>query len=116
MLPVDCQIRSTRPRWPWSFSLFCGGLHRLPAGHGLGACGNRLDDVVVAGAATDIALELLPNRVLVEARALAVDDVDGGHDHSGGAEPTLQAVMLAKSLLHRVELSVERDSLDGRYR
>ena len=75
---------------------------------------DRLDDVVVAGAAADIALELLADRVLVEVVALAIDDVDRRHDHARRAEAALQAVMLAERLLHRMQLAALRQALDRR--
>src|SRR5262245_48971657 len=78
----------------------------LASGARPGASGDRLDDVVVAGTATDIALELLADRLLGQVATSAVHDVDGRHDHAGGTEPALEAVMLAKRLLHRVELAV----------
>ena len=57
-----CLGRACRP----PYSAAC--CSRRP-GHGLGAGGNRLDDVVVAGAAAQIAFELGPDGLLVEARA-----------------------------------------------
>ena len=46
--------------------------------------------------------------------ALAMDQVDRGHDHAGRAEAALQAVMLAKRLLHRMQRrAVGGKALDG---
>ena len=46
--------------------------------------------------------------------ALAMDQIDRGHDHAGGAEAALQAVMLAKRLLHRMQRrAVGGQPLDG---
>ena len=46
--------------------------------------------------------------------ALAVDDIDRGHDHAGGAEAALQAMMLAERLLHRMQRrAVGSQPLDG---
>ncbi len=46
--------------------------------------------------------------------ALAVHQIDRGHDHAGGAEAALQAVVLAKSFLHRVQRrAVGGQALDG---
>src|SRR5262249_30884168 len=81
--------------------------HRLRAGR------DRLQDVVVAGAAAEIAFELLADRLLVEVVALAADDVDRRHDHAGRAEAALQAVVLAERLLHRVQLVAVGEALDG---
>src|SRR5579871_766881 len=83
------------------FSLF-GRRRGGAAAHGAGARGDRLDDVVVAGAAADIAFELFADGVLVELVALAAHDVDRGHDHSGRAVAALQAVILAERFLHRM--------------
>src|SRR5580692_5564126 len=56
-------------------------MSRMPA-HRLGAGRDRLDDIVVARAAADIALELLADRMFLEIVALAAHHVDGGHDHA----------------------------------
>ena len=46
--------------------------------------------------------------------ALAMHDIDRGHDHAGGAEAALQAVMLAERLLHRMQRrAVGGETLDG---
>ena len=46
--------------------------------------------------------------------ALAVHHIDRGHDHAGRAEAALQAVMLAKRLLHRMQRrAVGGKPLDG---
>src|SRR5438270_2793512 len=72
---------------------------------------DRLDDVVVAGAAADIAFELVADRRLVELIALAIDHVDGGHDHARRAIATLQAVVVLERLLHRMQLAAAGDAL-----
>src|SRR5262245_42497757 len=77
-----------------------------PLLHGLGAGRDGLDDVVVAGAAAEVAFELMANGGIVEVVALAVDHVDRGHDHAWSAIAALQSVMLAERLLHRVERAV----------
>ena len=46
--------------------------------------------------------------------ALAMDQIDRGHDHAGGAEAALQAVVFAKSFLHRMQRrAVGGQPLDG---
>src|SRR5215467_13693137 len=81
-----------------------GGLARGAASaHGARACGNRLNDVVIAGAPANIAFKLLANGAVVELVAFAADDVDRGHDHAGGAETALQPVIFTKGLLHRMQ-------------
>src|SRR5579862_796261 len=81
--------------------------------HGLGAGGNRLHDVMIAGAAADIAFELLADRLLVEVVAEAVDHVDRRHDHAGRTEAALQPVILAERLLHRMQLVGSGEPFDG---
>src|SRR5690606_5018567 len=79
---------------------------RSPQLHPGGARLDRLHDVVVAGAAADVALELVADRVLVEALAEPVHHVDRGHDHARRAEAALEAVVLVESLLHRMQRAV----------
>src|SRR6185436_5696631 len=87
-----------------------GSLPHAAHGGGTGAHGG--DDVVVARAAAQVALEALAHRVLVEIAALAGREVDGGHDHAGGAEAALQAVVLAERLLHGMQLAVDGEALE----
>src|SRR4051812_23835401 len=68
----------------------------LGAAHRLGRRQNCLHDVVVAGAAADVALELVADGLFVELSVIAADHVDGGHDHARRAEAALQSVMLAE--------------------
>src|SRR5262249_18694629 len=89
--------------------------HALGAAHGAGAGGNRFDDIVVAGAAADVAFELFADGPLFEAVPLAPDQIDRGHDHAGRAETALQAMVLAESFLHWVQLAVGREPLDGQH-
>src|SRR5216684_5549557 len=89
-------------------------LREVGVRHRLGARRDRLDDVLVAGAAAEIAFELLADGVVAEVVALALDDVDRGHDHAGGAEAALQTVMLAERFLHRMQRrAVGGEALDG---
>src|SRR6266568_5045526 len=112
--PIPVALMASPPWDSWA-RLFRRLLGRRAAAHGPGAGGNRFDDVVIAGAAAQVALELLADGPLLERVALAVDDVDRGHDHAGGAEAALQAVVLAERLLHRVQLAVGREPLDGQH-
>jgi hypothetical protein len=88
-----------------------GASHPL---HGRGAGLDGLDDVVIAGAAAKIAFELFAHGAFVEVMALAAHHVDGRHDHAGCAKATLQAMVLAKRLLHRMEPAVGGETFDGR--
>ena len=47
-----------------------------------------------------------PARCLIEG--------SGRHDHAGGAEAALECLRIEKGLLHRVQLAVSREPLDGR--
>src|SRR5581483_8971515 len=60
-------------------------------------CGrsNGFHDVVIAGAAAEIALEPFANRALVGVR-MALHEIDRAHHHAGRAEAALERVMLAK--------------------
>src|SRR3546814_19329610 len=72
---------------PW----FCMTL----APHGLCPGHHGLDDVVVAGAAADVAFQLVANGILVRVR-MALHEVDGAHDHARRAEAALQGLMPAE--------------------
>ena len=68
---------------------------------------------MVAGAAADIAFQLVPDGVLVELAAVPVDDIDRRHDHARRAIAALQAVIVAERGLHRVQFVAFRDAFDG---
>src|SRR6478752_986931 len=86
----------------------------LSFSHCLGAGRDRLDDVVVAGATAEIALELVANGGIVELVSFPVHHIHGGHDHPGGAIAALQAVVLAEGLLHGMQRSARLgQALDG---
>src|SRR5262245_21380155 len=79
--------------------------------HLLGRVLDGPDDVVVAGAAAQVSLELVPDLSL--ARVLvALQDLVGGHDHAGRADPALEPVLLPDALLDGVELAVLGEALD----
>lgn len=74
---------------------------------------NGFDDVVVAGAATDIAVELVADRFLVQIASVARNHVDGRHHHAWRAEAALQAVVFLEGSLNRMQLTVAGKPLDG---
>src|SRR4029450_13750844 len=87
-------------------SLFC-------ACHRLGAGGDRLNDIVIAGATADVALEFFTDRCLIRL-APSTHDIKCHHHHARGAVAALKAVILTKSRLHRVEGGLGRgQSLNG---
>ena len=78
-----------------------GGDHAAP--RHLGRAGHhRGHDVVVAGAAAEVALEPDAHLVLVERAALGRQP-DRGHHHARSAVPALEPVVLAERGLHRVQ-------------
>src|SRR5476649_179641 len=68
--------------------------------HGARAGSNRLDDVVIAGAAAEIAVEFMTDGFFIQFIALAPDHVDRGHHHARRAKSALQPVVLAEGFLH----------------
>src|SRR5215470_1503826 len=80
-----------------------------PSNSALGACAalsdsrNRLDDVMIAGTAAQIAVEIGPYGGLVRMRD-APDEIDCRHDHAGRTEPALQRMMLMKRRLPGMKL------------
>src|SRR5262249_10482414 len=75
---------------------------------------NCLDDVVIAGAAADVAFELLPDRRLIRF-VEAARDVERHHHHTRGAVATLKGMVLPKGRLHWMEWRARRGkALDGR--
>src|SRR5438093_8386964 len=79
----------------------------LLRGHMLGRPLDRLHDVVVAGAAAQIAFQLVPDELLRRLR-IALQHLVGRHDHPGGAEAALQPVLLPEPHLDRVQLAILR--------
>ncbi len=67
-----------------------------------GAGDHRIDDVLVAGAAADVAFEPVADLRFAQHRPVG-SECDGGHQHPRGAESALQAMMFAKRLLHRMQ-------------
>src|SRR5690242_6209750 len=80
--------------------------------HRLGRGLDGLDDVHVAGAAAEVALEAPPDLLVVRVRVLR-EQVGRGHDEARRAVAALQAVLVPECLLDRVELAVLGHALDG---
>src|ERR1041385_5822966 len=116
--PIFCPpLRSFAPlqRRPESFNLkkaarLFGRLRHLHPSRGIE---HRLDDVLIAGAAADVAFQLLADRRLVQITAMPVHYVDGGHDHARRAVAALQAMIVAEGRLHRMQLLAFGDAFDG---
>jgi hypothetical protein len=71
---------------------------------------HRADDVLVAGAAAQIAFQALPDLCLGRVGVLP-QQVRGGHDHAGRAVPALQRVLLPECGLQWVPFAIT-DSFD----
>src|SRR5262249_42515059 len=74
---------------------------------------DRADDVLVAGAAADLAGDRLPDDGLAGIRD-AVEQPPGGHHHAGRAKAALQTMAGGEPLLHRVEPGATGEPLDRR--
>src|ERR1044071_5259795 len=85
----------------------------LTSAHAGRARADSLDDVVVAGAPAQVALEPVADFALAGIR-VGSTQIGRAHDHAGGTEPALQAVMLAERGLHRMELAAVGEPLDRR--
>src|SRR3990172_1275274 len=81
------------------------------AAHVLRGVEDGLHDVLVAGAAAQVALEGRANLLLGRVGVLPQVGVRG-HDHARRAIPALQAVVAMEGLLQRVHLPVGRHGLD----
>src|SRR5580704_5870283 len=89
------------------------GLLELCAAHLGGGVLNGLDDVLVAGAAAEIARNAGADVVFARVRVL-LKQPPGAGDHAGSAKPTLQAMHLAKAFLERMQRSIRSSNpLDG---
>src|ERR671930_2438621 len=73
-----------------------------------------LDDVLVAGAAAEVALEPAPDLLLGQPVAVRAQELDAGHDHPRRAEAALEGVALPERLLERMQLAALRQALDRR--
>ena len=96
----------------------CGG------GHGYLACLsaavfrgvlNGVDDVLIAGAAAEVAGDAVANLLLAR-RRIVLQQVDRRHDHARRAVAALQAVLFPEALLHRMQLAFRRQPFDRHHR
>src|SRR5215469_7989470 len=76
-------------------------LRAIPSRGRLAGSPDRVDDVLIASAPAEIALEPGTDAFLRRPR-LAPEQFQRAHDHSRCAEPALQGVILAKRGLHRM--------------
>src|SRR5580658_1002653 len=91
-----------------------GGRCRLGA-QDAGGLLDRRDDVLVAGAAAEVAGDRLADLGLARI-GVALQEHVRGHQHPRRAKTALQAVTVPERLLQRMELAALREPLDGRDR
>src|SRR5829696_2318935 len=72
--------------------------------HLVGGVLDGFDDVLVAGAAAEVALKAVADFGFGRVR-IVVEEGDRGHDHAGGAVAALEAVHLPEAFLDGVELA-----------
>src|SRR5690606_40709716 len=89
------------------------GTHRLTSIHLYSSGFDGEYDILVAGAAAEIAFQPVTDFFFGGIR-IVLDEGNRRHDHTGGAVATLQAVFFPEGFLHGMELSVGRQSFDGR--
>jgi hypothetical protein len=70
---------------------------------------------VIPSAAADVAFQFLAHRRLIKVVAVTMNDIDRCHDHAGRAIAALQAMIVAKCRLHRVQFFAPGDALNGRH-
>jgi hypothetical protein len=73
---------------------------------------NRLHDVLVAGAAAQVAAHACPDLLFRRIGVLLQEPI-GAHQHAWRAEAALQAVLLVKAFLNGVQHGALRQALDG---
>src|SRR5581483_10653018 len=78
--------------------------------HRLRRLAHGADDVLVAGAPAEVALERVANLVVARV-GVPREQVGRGDDHPRRAEPALQAVLVPERLLDRVQLAVPGEPL-----
>src|SRR4029079_17648548 len=100
--PIPVALMAVSPTVLVLFS----GLSCATLCHCFGSRCDGFDDVVVARTPTNISVELLADRVLIEIVAAPPYDIEGCHDHPGSTESTLKRVMFAERFLHRMQRAV----------
>src|SRR4051812_8392900 len=87
-------------------------LGRLLAAHLGRRVLHGLDDIVIACAAAQVALQAMTNLFFARVR-ITLQQIAGGYDHTGGAVAALEPVALPEAFLQGVQLAVLRQPFDG---
>jgi len=69
---------------------------------------------VVTGAAAEVAFQGMAN-IRLGRVGVAVEQIHGGHHHTGGAEPALESVFFFKAFLNGMEITILGEPLYGDY-
>jgi len=73
---------------------------------------HSFNDVVIAGATTDVSSDAFPN-LAIRGLWIVAQEFQGAEKHSWSAKTTLQTVMLPESLLQGMEFSPFRQPLNS---
>src|SRR5205807_5377266 len=82
--------------------------------HFFGGALNRLDNMLIAGAAAEVPLNSVPDFFFAGIR-ISLEKLGGSHDHARGAIAALQSMVLPKALLHRMEFSIGGKAFNRSY-
>src|SRR5258706_12120636 len=79
-----------------------------------GVCGvlHRADNILVSSATANIAIQSMAD-LLISRMGIAVQQIHHRDDHTGCAETTLQAVLLTKGILYRMQITIGGDAFNG---
>ena len=83
--------------------------------HGLIGRQDRLDDIVVTRAATNVALQLSPHSRLIKVPPMTPNHIRCRHDHARRAKPALKPVVLIKGHLNGMKISPVGHPLNRAY-
>ena len=75
---------------------------------------HSFNDVVIAGATTDVSSDALPNFAIRGLRIVA-QKLQRAEKHSWSAKPTLQSMVLPESFLQRMEFTPFGEPFDRRH-
>src|ERR1017187_3499704 len=73
---------------------------------------DRVDDVLVARAAAEIAVQTVAD-LFVGGVRVALQQLAGSHDHARRAEAALEAVLVPEGFLHGVQIAIGGQAFDG---
>src|SRR5579863_8468850 len=77
-----------------------------------GGCFHRVDDMLIAGAAAEIAFQPVADLLFGGIRIIG-QKLLGAEHHAWGTKAALQAVLVPEGFLDRIEFAVGGDTLDG---